>query len=35
MKGIGWQLKTCSKYEPDLILSYLKENKRRLPRLVF
>ena len=33
-KGIGWLLKTCSKYKPDLIFDYLMNNKDRLPRLI-
>jgi len=33
-KGIGWLLKTCSKYKPDLIFKYLMNNKERLPRLI-
>ncbi|MDX1797541.1 MAG: DNA alkylation repair protein [Candidatus Lokiarchaeia archaeon] len=33
-KGIGWLLKTCSKYEPDSIFNYLMNNKERLPRLI-
>ena len=33
-KGIGWLLKTCSKYNPDSIFNYLMTNKERLPRLV-
>jgi 3-methyladenine DNA glycosylase AlkD len=33
-KGIGWLLKTCSKYNPDLIYDYLMTNKERLPRLI-
>jgi 3-methyladenine DNA glycosylase AlkD len=33
-KGIGWLLKTCSKYDPDLIFDYLMENKENLPRLI-
>ena len=34
LKGIGWLLKTCSNYKPDIIIEYLKQNKQRLPRLV-
>ncbi|MBY9006977.1 MAG: DNA alkylation repair protein [Candidatus Lokiarchaeota archaeon] len=34
LKGIGWLLKTCSNYNPDIIIEYLKENKQHLPRLV-
>ncbi|UCD00540.1 MAG: DNA alkylation repair protein [Promethearchaeota archaeon] len=33
-KGIGWLLKTCSKYNPDSIFDYLMKNKERLPRLI-
>ncbi len=33
-KGIGWLLKTCSKYKPDSIYKYLLNNKERLPRLI-
>ncbi len=33
-KGIGWLLKTCSKYEPDTIYDYLIKNKNTLPRLI-
>ena len=33
-KGIGWLLKTCSKYNPDSIFNYLMDNKERLPRLI-
>jgi 3-methyladenine DNA glycosylase AlkD len=33
-KGIGWLLKTCSKFNPDSIFSYLMTNKERLPRLI-
>jgi len=33
-KGIGWLLKTCSKYKPDLIMNYLIKNKARLSRLI-
>lgn len=33
-KGIGWLLKTCSKYEPESIFNYLMKNKERLPRLI-
>jgi len=33
-KGIGWLLKTCSKFNPDLIFNYLKKNKERFPRLI-
>ena len=33
-KGIGWLLKTCSKYKPDSIFNYLMNNKERFPRLI-
>lgn len=33
-KGIGWLLKTCSKYNPDIISQYLMRNKGKLPRLI-
>jgi len=33
-KGIGWLLKTCSKYNPNSIFNYLMSNKERLPRLI-
>ena len=33
-KGIGWLLKTCSKYKPYVIIKYLNKNKKRLTRLV-
>lgn len=33
-KGLGWLLKTCSRYEPDSILKYLMKNKSKLTRLV-
>ena len=33
-KGIGWLLKTCSKYNPELIYNYLMENKDNLTRLI-
>ncbi|MFX1279751.1 MAG: DNA alkylation repair protein [Promethearchaeota archaeon] len=33
-KGIGWLLKTCSKFDPDAIFNYLMTNKKRLPRLI-
>lgn len=33
-KGIGWLLKTCSKYKPDVIFSYLMKNKTYFSRLV-
>jgi len=33
-KGIGWLLKTCSKFNPDLIFNYLMKNKERFPRLI-
>jgi len=33
-KGIGWLLKTCSKYNSNSIFNYLMSNKERLPRLI-
>jgi len=33
-KGVGWLLKTCSMYKPDVIVKYLNDNKSRLPRLI-
>lgn len=33
-KAIGWLLKTCSIYEPDLIFKYLMENKEKFSRLI-
>jgi 3-methyladenine DNA glycosylase AlkD len=33
-KGIGWLLKTCSKYKPEVILDYLSKNKKSLSRLI-
>ncbi|MFX1504015.1 MAG: DNA alkylation repair protein [Promethearchaeota archaeon] len=33
-KGIGWLLKTCSKYNPDVIFNYLIINNDKLPRLI-
>ncbi|MHA2036569.1 MAG: DNA alkylation repair protein [Promethearchaeota archaeon] len=33
-KGIGWLLKTCSNYEPDVIFEYLMNNKGNLSRLI-
>ncbi|NVM19158.1 MAG: DNA alkylation repair protein [Candidatus Lokiarchaeota archaeon] len=33
-KGMGWLLKTCSKYKPDLIFDYLMKNKNRFSRLI-
>ncbi len=33
-KGIGWLLKTCSKYKPDSIFNYLMMNKESLPQLI-
>ncbi|TFG18732.1 MAG: DNA alkylation repair protein [Promethearchaeota archaeon] len=33
-KAIGWLLKTCSKYEPDLIFNYLMDNKEKFSRLI-
>ncbi len=33
-KGIGWLLKTCSKYKPEVIIDYLSKNKENLSRLI-
>ena len=33
-KGIGWLLKTCSKYKPEVIADYLLANKITLSRLI-
>jgi len=33
-KGIGWLLKTCSKYKPDVIFDYLMKNKAIFSRLI-
>ena len=33
-KGIGWLLKTCSKYKPEVIADYLSKNKKNLSRLI-
>jgi len=33
-KAIGWLLKTCSKYNPELIYKYLKENRDKFSRLI-
>ncbi|MFX1316943.1 MAG: DNA alkylation repair protein [Promethearchaeota archaeon] len=33
-KGIGWLLKTCSKYKPDIIFNYLISNRDNLTRLI-
>ena len=33
-KGIGWLLKTCSKYKPEVIIEYLSKNKNNLSRLI-
>ncbi len=33
-KGIGWLLKTCSKYKPEVIIDYLSKNKKTLSRLI-
>lgn len=33
-KGIGWLLKTCSKYKPDVIYHYLMKNKKQLTPLI-
>jgi len=33
-KGIGWLLKTCSKYKPDIVMNYLIKNKENFSRLI-
>ncbi|MHA1985962.1 MAG: DNA alkylation repair protein [Promethearchaeota archaeon] len=33
-KGVGWLLKTCSNYKPEIIFNYLMKNKERLSRLI-
>ncbi len=33
-KGIGWLLKTCSKYKPEAIIDYLLMNTKNLSRLI-
>jgi len=33
-KSIGWLIKTCSKYKPELIYNYLMNNKGTFPRLI-
>jgi len=33
-KGIGWLLKTCSRYKPEVIIDYLLMNKKNLTRLI-
>lgn len=33
-KGVGWLLKICSQYKPEVIINYLQQNKNDLPRLV-
>jgi len=33
-KGIGWLLKTCSKYKPKVIIDYLTKNKKNLSKLI-
>ncbi len=33
-KGVGWLLKTCSKYKPQVIYNYLINNKGTFPRLI-
>jgi len=33
-KGIGWLLKTCSKYKPEVIIDYLTKNKKFLSKLI-
>ena len=33
-KAIGWLLKTCTNYKPNVIIQYLSENKQKLSRLI-
>ena len=33
-KAIGWLLKTCSNYDPNVIIQYLRENRRNFSRLI-
>ena len=33
-KGVGWLLKICSQYKPDVIFNYLQQNKKEFPRLI-
>ena len=33
-KGIGWLLKTCSKYKQEVVVNYLTENRTNLTRLI-
>jgi 3-methyladenine DNA glycosylase AlkD len=33
-KGVGWLLKTCSNYKPDVIFNYLKQHKKDFSPLV-
>ncbi|MFX1258473.1 MAG: DNA alkylation repair protein [Promethearchaeota archaeon] len=33
-KGIGWLLKTCSRFKPDSIFNYLMKNRGRISRLI-
>ena len=33
-KSIGWLLKTCSNYNQEDIVDYLKKNKKRMHRLI-
>jgi 3-methyladenine DNA glycosylase AlkD len=33
-KAIGWLIKTCSKYKPELIFDYLMRNKKTFSRLI-
>ena len=33
-KSIGWVLKTCSKYKPEIIIDYLQTNKQNLSRII-
>ena len=34
LKGVGWLLKTYTRYQPEVIIEYLNKNKKRLPRLI-
>ena len=33
-KALGWLLKTCTKYKPNVIIKYLYENKQKFSRLI-
>lgn len=33
-KGIGWLLKTCSKYKPNIIANYLQTNRAKFSRII-